>query len=102
MAIKSLFMLRCYSRISGVMSSDEVYININYPSEVIKIGIFMYRNNNKRKFILNTEKTNIQKMKLISKLDIDRNIRKEEIKEVVENLNKNKSAKRIIIQRIFE
>jgi len=100
--VKDLFILRCFSRISGISSSDEVFVNIKYPKKVIKIGIFMYTIKGERILSLNKESENIGKIGFAFKKDIDRDVTKKEYKEIIEKLNKNKITQRLIIEKIFE
>jgi hypothetical protein len=62
----------------------------------------MYTIKGERILSLNKENDNIEKIELVFKKDIDRNVTKKEYKEIIEELNKTKITQKLIIKRIFE
>ena len=100
--VKNLFILRCFSNINWVLASDEVFININYPKEVIKIGVFMHTSSGKRILSLNSENKNIKKIELAFKKNIDREENEKEYKEIIKKLNNMNETQKLIIKEIFK
>lgn len=99
--MKDLFIIRRHSRKTGLLNYDEAFLNLHFPSSVIRVGTFPQNYNKKRWFSLSTEWKNILKTKLAAKTSFDEPATQEEKKEILEKILNDKQAKKVIIRKIL-
>lgn len=99
--MKDLFIIRRHSSQVGLLSYDEVFLNLHFPSSVIRIGTFPQNYNKKRYFSLSAEWKNILKTKLAAKTSFDEPATQEEKKEILEKILIDRQAKKVILRKIL-
>ena len=99
--MKDLFMIRRHTKTSTGLKYDEIFLNIDYPKTMIKLGSFNINYSKERYCIIYDEWVNLMKIDLMPNPDIDFQATNAEKKEILKIMRQTRQANKVAIHKIF-
>jgi len=97
-----MFILRRHSlNKHRTQDSDFIYIDMNYPKRVIKIGLYFKNINKDRIVSIGQDKESITNMGFAAAVEYDSKATIKEHKKIISEIKKQPITQKLIIQRLF-